>query len=477
MNNSIDKDINNFHKGFITTTQGKHEDPTYLGFRLIFNFDPTHRDFPTGMTLDPLFASPDSDLESAQRYLRANGYKARALMLEEFKNNLEYINSQTPWYWQTLDGLADVWKIETQGENFNPFRGKDKVLTLTCNESIDLRITALADLYRKATFDPQTMRSLVPQNLRYFTLTVQLAEMRTFHRLKKTASEVPINTVLNNQNANLAQIGTDYKDRFEIINDLLSILEFQFSMCEFDFSESFPLEEPVNNGPEMAMAKQKIKIKVKRIKEHHSYKLLDLILGEGPIENQFKPTSGNLSGANISTQGQEFLNRIPDVDSAFNRRNPSQIARIVGGYASDIRNQLENIGANLISRNVNKLNEAITSRLLGNVYGDLRNQSLETIINSFGKRGEDGESLGNIFSLRDLQENPLPKTLGSAFEGLTDGLTKLGGVVKQSELGDVYPGVPGVDQLKGPVKKIGNIYNGGGGEGPSTGGGNNNSGK
>src|SRR3989304_5939572 len=135
MNNPLDKNVNKFHKGFATTKQGGFEDPTYLGFRLVFNFTPTHRNFETGQTDDPLFSENDN-LESAIRYLKATGYPNRAIMLQQFKKNLQYINDETPWYWQTLTGLNDLWKIEF-GESFNPYRGKDKSIEITCLESID----------------------------------------------------------------------------------------------------------------------------------------------------------------------------------------------------------------------------------------------------------------------------------------------------------------------------------------------------
>ena len=431
MNNAIDKDINNFHKGFITTAQGGYEDPTYLGFRLVFDFDPSYRDPETLITDNSLFAHPNTDLDSAQRYLTAIGYPKRAEMLKEFKENLRYINGVTPWYWQTLDGLADIWKIP-DGPEFTNYRGKDKAITITCNESIDLRITALADLYRKATFDPQTMRCLLPENLKYFTVTVQLAEMRKFHRLTKAAKDITLNSSLNN--ANLADIGSSYNQTFESIKDLISIMEFKLYKCEFDFNDSFPIEGAVSNGEEMVMAKQKFRIKTRKIKELNSYKLLDLILGEGPNESQFKPSSGKFSGANVSKDEDSFEKRVPDLDEAFNRSNPGMTGRIINGYASDIRNQIENIGASLINRQVNRLNEAINSRILGNVYGDLRNQTLEAIIGSFGKKTADGNLVfGNVFP----QE--VATKVKETFE-------------------DIYPNVPGKDSISLITKKIGNIY-------------------
>lgn len=413
MNFAVDKDINNFLKGYVLYGNG-NEDPTYLGFRFVFNFTPTFRDFGTHMTLDPLFVTGDnSELESAERYLRANAYPKRAAMLAEFRRLLSYINGFTPWYWQKIEGLGDLWKYETTGDAFTPFRGKEKVITVSCLESIDLRITALADLYRKATFDPQNMRNLLPKNLRYFTLKVQLAEMNSFHKLSSAAKDVPFNATIINQNANLSDIGKNYQSNYTTVNNLVSVLEFDLSQCEFDFSESFPVDGgSVDNTKSNVMSQQRFKIKVGKIREINSYKLLDLVLGEGPNENRF--IVNNLKD-NLSGRPNEF--NMPDFDAAVNRRNPNQSINLINGYVSDIRRQVENIGANLVGRQVNRLNEAINSKILGNVYGDLRNQTLESIISSFGKKAPD-----------------------------------------ITQFDDIYPNVPGSEQLLGPVKTIGNIY-------------------
>src|ERR1035437_7230863 len=116
MNTPIDTNINKFHKGFIANTAAGTEDPTYLGFSFVFDFAPVGRNQETGQTDDPLFTE-DANLESAIRYLKATGYPNRAVMLQKFKKLLQTINEQTPWFFQTLSGVNDLWKIEF-GENF-----------------------------------------------------------------------------------------------------------------------------------------------------------------------------------------------------------------------------------------------------------------------------------------------------------------------------------------------------------------------
>jgi len=435
MNSALDQNINTFHKGFTTTEQGKYEDPTYLGFKLVFDFNPAHRNFETGQTDDPLF-SEDTSLESAMQYLKATGYKNRAEMLKKFKDTLQFVNETTPWYFQTLSGVNDLWKIEF-GENFNPFRGKDKVLEITCLESIDLRMTALADMYRKATFDAKFMRHLLPENLRWFTVRVQIAEIRKFHKLKATADGLNVgggalagatgavgaavsgaankatsaaSSAVGGVIPGLAGATKDkistHADDFELIDDLISLIEFHCSHCTFDFSESFPSEKELSMNGATDMATQKFKIKVGHIEEHHRYKIMDVTLKDG-----------------VTQENGPFSVPIPAFDKAFNKAADNILSNTVQGFTNGLQDKLKeltNIPGNLIAGAVNSLSSKLTSAQLGNVY-DLRNQTLVTAINGFLGKNE------------QLGVQPLGKE-------------------------DVYSGVPGVDTTSKISDTLGNIY-------------------
>jgi len=410
-----ENNFNKFHKGFMTTVQGGFEDPTYLGFKLAFDFDPTHRNFENGMTDDPLF-STDASLESAQRYLKATGFSNRAEMLERFKQNLRFINTQSPWFFQSITGLNELWKIE-HGENFNPFRGKDKVLEISCLESIDMRLTALADSYRKATYDAKFMRFLLPENLMWFTLRVQVCEMRSFHKISDAINK--INPAIFTVNPNLETTPkiplalnrdsghSSHEASFEEVKDLVSLMEFHLTHCTFDFSESFPSDGPISMDGNMNMAKQKFKINVGHISETHSYKLMDLVLKDGVNQEN----------------GNGLSQRMPDFDKAFNTRSDNILTSTILGLQNNLQdrlNQISGIPGNLIARGVNMASEAVNRVVLGNVY-DLRNQSAAGILNSFLGKNE------------QLGAPPLGRE-------------------------DVYPNVPGTDLSTAKSVDLGNAY-------------------
>ena len=135
------------------------QDPTVLGFKLLFYFDNISSPLLFGLSRD----INDAPVNSAAHFLKKIGDTQRLYYLEKFIYLLSGINTQCPWYFQSLTGLKDAWKQDLEVPLM-----KDKKLEITCAESIDLRITALMDLYRKACFDWKYRREVVPKNLRQF---------------------------------------------------------------------------------------------------------------------------------------------------------------------------------------------------------------------------------------------------------------------------------------------------------------------
>lgn len=393
MNSAIDSNIRKFFKGFLVTDP--YSDPTYIGFKLIFNFEPISRNPETGLTDDALFAT-DGGLDSAMNYLRATGNDTRAEHLKQFKELLKQINEQMPWYFQTLSGLDELWKIDF--EQFNPYRGKNKIIEISCLESIDLKMTALADLYRKAVYDYKYMRWLVPENLRLFSLTIQLAEMRSFHEIIDNIDSIDSKQV--NENANTENLSdknhSDNTATFASIDNLISVLEFHLSHCEFDFNESFLSDKTIAMNGDAQMATQKFKIKTRHISEKHSFTILDIITND----------------KNINSGGG-----IPNFDNAFNNRGNNILSNAFATLKSDATaaaKQLASIPGNLIGGALNSVGSKLTSAQLGNVYG---NPNLTQLINGFVNKAEQIDiksALGNVYSNLSFPHT-LPPPTGNVY--------------------------------------------------------------
>ena len=303
------------------------QDPTFMSFKIDFFPDggistPTDV-YSTGGLFRPYNnantgADGYSFKDSAAEYFKRIGAPARSLQLEQFIFLLKKIQTDAPWYFQTVSGLSDIYKIDPAIN----FRGKDKILTIDCLESVDLRMTQLADLYRGFAFDFEGMREVLPINLRTFNMRIHVLEMRKFNTTfgiiadylgdRSTKGEESqknimdskrknvfnrINTALfaslDNQIGSIGnQIGsafgglsglfsgtdttTDLSSAFEAI----SVQTFDLRDCEFDFYTEAPGYLDTVSVKESAEASTKFKIKVGKINKIATYPFDNFIISE-----------------------------------------------------------------------------------------------------------------------------------------------------------------------------------------------------
>lgn len=197
-----------FQKGKLA--QSPYQDPTFLSFVILFNVS-DHTNSPLlsgaaeefyvnqlGATKKPPEAvkknSKDTNRLSALSSSGTSGsikfYEERLEALVKFKTALLDINRNTPWFFQGLQG------VDRAITNFNPttpyYGGDDAKLTLSCLESINLRVSGLMHLYRKAVFDEVKWNWILPENLRKFSMIVYVTEVRKIQNMSKiTLSGVP----------------------------------------------------------------------------------------------------------------------------------------------------------------------------------------------------------------------------------------------------------------------------------------------
>lgn len=410
MNYALDKDVLGFTKGF-TAGAGQFEDPTYLGFRLEFDLDPTGRNQDTNLTDSALFApTGDTSADSAQRYLSTIGLSEQAAALEKFRTMLTSLSKSTPWFFQGVEGHRDLWKIE-KGQDFNNFRGSEKILTVRCLESLDMRVTALAELYRKATFDENQMRWLLPVNLRWFTCWLVIAEIRSFHRVRKIVQASLTNTIANSQN--VEGVGPPGPNDGSVIpaDPFISTIRFNLGRCEFDFEESF--FETVANNDDADVATQSFRIKVGTIKQDSTFPVYGYRLASARgLEKG--PTSGtDVTGSTDALSVGQARARSFTTSPINLGGNP--ILSAVQSRANELATQLTNAPANFIGQQINSITAQGTSAILGNVYN---NPSLADAFNSVVGQGQQ--------------------------------------VV--TSIGDVYPEVPEDTSKRNEIKDLGNVY-------------------
>jgi len=539
---ATDKNRNLFLKGFKLSNSGKNEDPTYLGFKIVFDpgILPINPDY--GWAPSPLLRAQNYTLDSGAgaatnlqnpfgqpQYLRRQSdvtyYSAynyllereanfpggdtqrRAQALRQFQKLLQEINTNSPWFFQSIEGLNTLDKISKSGfqdqedvDTFDPQRTRDKTLTINCLESLNLRISALADLYNQATFDADNMRYLVPRNLRKFTMWIFVTEIRNFFKTSRlTASSTALSAIDNlssllstnnnpgssvvsqgngqysvggfNLGSETSQGGGGGGAFSSFVNNVFSgsglqndvqaltnqqdqtgikpVLIYECSQCEFDFSDSTPLKSTIDMGSSNADPEdQSFRIHVGKVRMKNQYPNIradkkPLVLADGWDQNRSSYQflgDDTLSLENFLGLGQQAL------------------TNVVSNAVSDLVNEG-------INQFIDPALSGIDQSLLGNIYsfnpsqlGRLTSQNgsfgfnnLENFLNGAAETGIDNIFKGNLPNPQTMGEGgpkervypPVPPT--DVYEGVPGEDLGVPDRVYPQVNADVYENVPGED--------------------------------
>jgi hypothetical protein len=245
---------------------------------------------------------------------------------------MEEIIKTRPYYFQTISGLVEAWNksIEFSEDPFTGTTGTDGV-EVGCLEAIDLKITALFNLYRLAVYDIRMKRFVLPKNLMRFDIYVDVHEIRKFKTVRNWISS------LNPSDTS--------GDSIKFVNENTSRIRFKFTECIWDVSASGKVFESVTNvGGTMAVTSMK-----------WSYGLLEMDSQYSGYDSALKESKqqGN------SDPG--FVNKLKS-------------------FGKDMGNNAAAAAANIVGQ---KIKSAAQSFALGNVFG-LRNQALGVLSNPQG---------------------------------------------------------------------------------------------
>ena len=282
---------------------------------------------------------------------------------------LQKINLEYPWYFQTIEGLDAAWT-----RDFATPKVK-KELTINCIESIDLRMTSLIDLYRKAAYDWNNTREILTDNLRHFELDVMIYDKRAFR------------TSLQGEEISKRKPGNT--SRYEEVNKtFLGETEFERSSIMFNISfAEIKLESGTsvfgavsNSNPEAAQSD--IKIEYESIEESNLFRILTMLYNSD--NNKFWYTKDYLNNILVTLNGQgsggfdkSLLGDVivsPNVQESidkFNLKNAIKNAKQkagqeIGNFTQDF---IGNLQKDLESSVTGAIKSQLNSLFLGNVYG------------------------------------------------------------------------------------------------------------
>jgi len=345
--------VGRLERKFITESSGsqneqklKYNDPGFVTFRVLFDFEPpvSNDEVMQGLLLN------ESRDESAISYLRRMGEQERGDVLNEFVWMLYKISNDFPWFFKSISGINELWKWGYQTKE-GTTESKPITLTLDCYETVDLRMTALADLYRKATRDRRFFRELLTIDKKRFNMTVMIGEARNL----RTFSQ---------------QSGTNWLNH-------VSTVAFRCMDCEFDFSDSMPTQLDSSEAP--TQINPKFNIIVNRVQETNSYSLLNYMLGE--IKRDLVIKQGG-SGAD--------LNQRNDV---INYR--SLLSPFVRSYETNYKQVLLDLQRNIDQNFINRLTLTRGDRIASLPYAQ-RDQITKQLLDGISKQQTFSESAKNI---------------------------------------------------------------------------------
>ena len=169
-------------------------DPTYSGFKLFFHF---------GAQSGLLAAA--SNTNSALAYLARIGQMSRHDLLLRFINTLSKVNSITPWIFQDIENLQELYSRKRSDHLITGAEINIKTL-----ETIDGKIQSLVHMYREISWDSTRGVWILPENLRKFSMAIYVYDFRVFSDFSLTAAQLlqtVQNTDIRNLNHTLFELG------------------------------------------------------------------------------------------------------------------------------------------------------------------------------------------------------------------------------------------------------------------------------
>jgi hypothetical protein len=315
----------------------------------------------------------------AQEFLKRRSDK-RSQMIEAFKNGLDHINRNCPYYFQSLSGLETLLKVDIQNyhkKGSAPRRAG--TLTIDCLESIDMRLSAIAELYRKAIYDYTHHRIMLPENLRKFRMYLVITEIRNIQLT------YGINDILNPFSIGSVAQAANFLDSFNsqtgLLDEAAGLLQkstnsqnigadkvgsydmmpyawiYKLDQCEFDFDETYPSFGTIDNKGGQQVS-TKFKIHVGRVKDYKIQfnQLADTVKKDNNIQQMVLadiwggPNSPYNSLDYVSTQGLKFPTEGADSAGFF--------AQLASDFITNTVADLKNQGVSIVE-----------GELLGNIYG------------------------------------------------------------------------------------------------------------
>ena len=149
-----------------------------------------------------------------------------------FISGMKNMIEKYPYIIQSITGLDTAYNKHYVVKDPYLGSGEDKI-TLTCLESLDLRVSSMFNRYFNAVYDRQYRRERVPVNLRRFNCSVYVHDVRNFvSNMRQTENRI-----------------------LELTDMYYSVIEFKFYDCEIVSEETGNIFNDISNEAPSEMKK------------------------------------------------------------------------------------------------------------------------------------------------------------------------------------------------------------------------------
>lgn len=382
-----------------------YQDPTYLSFALLFDF--------YDIESSPLLAGgAEAFLKDLASRDDGSFYAERLFDLEAFIETLKQINQELPWFWQSLKGLEKL-------QQYNPLNayigGDDSKLEIETLESLNLTISGLMHLYRRAIFDERKWSYIIPANLRKFRMWVYVTEVRSIAILE----DVKVNGIPKKLDKSaITGFPDNFKPKIDVENKNAGIsgpegrpyFMIGAKYCEFDLASGTTIFADLSKNPEMA--KEALTIKYEKLEKVEA-RVLNGIIKETYQYAQLSPAPDAEMFSSSEKTPLEFAkdkikgkidkvkeSAVQDLKALAEKKKAEVLQRLKDETLNRIP-KFENVFSNIIRRadqaSTNAANDVIAGKNIGaaiqaNVYGILPGTTIGQGLNKAAIN-----NLGNIY--------------------------------------------------------------------------------
>jgi hypothetical protein len=261
----------------------------------------------------------------------------RMLALYKFGSTLKAIQSETPWVIKGINGLDQI-----NGANIADFGKLKSVELVMNNETTDMRIGTLLDLYKYACYDSINCKEIIPANLRKFEMTVlcfhvpikgyqtkiysDSSSTTVTTETTKTKDDGTVKTKTTKTRGDTIDAKTTYMRRTNKLIDLSNMMSFKmfsFRNCEFS-TETLDgtISGSLSNENAFVLGGQNVKITYERVYEHRMNEFGEFFMSDGGfLYNEVAPIAfigtGNLyTGFKVNEKG-ETVSTMGDMKSPY----------------------------------------------------------------------------------------------------------------------------------------------------------------